>query len=69
MKALEDIDVAFVPMNLPYTMTPEQAAEGVNAFKPRIVYPYHHRGSDLDAFTRAVGADTEVRLRAWYPGN
>jgi L-ascorbate metabolism protein UlaG (beta-lactamase superfamily) len=68
MKALERIDVAFVPMNLPYTMTPEQAAEGVKAFKPRIVYPYHYRGSDLGVFTRAVGADSEVRLREWYPG-
>jgi L-ascorbate metabolism protein UlaG (beta-lactamase superfamily) len=69
MKALKGIDVAFVPMNLPYTMTPEQAAEGVLAFKPRIVYPYHHRGSDVAAFAKLVGADPgiEVRQRTWYP--
>jgi len=69
MRALENIDVAFVPMNLPYTMTVEQAAEGVNAFRPRIVYPYHHRGGDVDAFARLVGPHTEVRLRDWYPGS
>jgi L-ascorbate metabolism protein UlaG (beta-lactamase superfamily) len=69
MKALKAIDVAFVPMNLPYTMTPEQAAEGVLAFEPRIVYPYHYRGSDTGAFAKLVGAKPgiEVRQRNWYP--
>jgi L-ascorbate metabolism protein UlaG (beta-lactamase superfamily) len=69
MKALRNIDVAFVPMNLPFTMTPQQAAEGVRAFRPRVVYPYHHRGSDVAEFARLVGADVgvEVRQRAWYP--
>jgi L-ascorbate metabolism protein UlaG (beta-lactamase superfamily) len=69
MKALKGIDVAFLPMNLPYTMTPEQAAEGVLAFKPRIVYPYHYRGSDIAVFAKLVGADPniEVRQRNWYP--
>jgi L-ascorbate metabolism protein UlaG (beta-lactamase superfamily) len=68
MKALRNIDVAFVPMNLPYTMTPEQAAEGVLAFKPKIVYPYHYAMSDLAAFARAVGTTNgvEVRQRNWY---
>jgi len=68
MKALTDIDIAFVTMNLPYTMPPEEAAECVKAFKPRIVYPYHYRGSDLNVFTRALEAhpDIEVRLRDWY---
>ena len=68
MKALADIDIAFVTMNLPYTMPPEEAAECVAAFKPEIVYPYHYRGSDLNAFTRALEThpDIEVRLRDWY---
>ncbi|WP_172124541.1 MULTISPECIES: MBL fold metallo-hydrolase [unclassified Devosia] len=67
MLALENVAVAFLPMNLPYTMTPEQAAEAVNTFKPGIVYPYHHRGSDLDAFEAAVGEGVEVRRANWYP--
>lgn len=69
MLALKDIDIAFLCMNLPYTMTVEQAAHAVRAFKPRIVYPYHYRGSDLEKFKRLVGSDqgVEVRLRDWYP--
>jgi L-ascorbate metabolism protein UlaG (beta-lactamase superfamily) len=66
MLALKNIAVAFLPMNLPYTMTVEQAAEAVNTFKPAMVYPYHYQGSDLDAFKAAVGPDSEVRLRDWY---
>ncbi len=68
MRALKNIDVAFLCMNLPYTMTVEQAAQAVRAFKPKIVYPYHYRGSDLDKFKALVGADAgvEVRLRDWY---
>jgi L-ascorbate metabolism protein UlaG (beta-lactamase superfamily) len=68
MKALKDIDVAFIPMNLPYTMTPEQAAEGVLAFGPSIVYPYHYGESDVAAFAKLVGAnpDIDVRQRNWY---
>lgn len=67
MKALKNIDVAFVSMNLPYTMPPEEAAEGVRAFQPKIVYPYHYRNSDLSVFRKAL-ADTkiEVRIRDWY---
>lgn len=67
MLALTHIDVAFLPMNLPYTMTVEQAAEAVNAFKPAIVYPYHYSDSDLSVFEAAVGDGVEVRLRNWYP--
>ncbi|HWR52866.1 MAG TPA: MBL fold metallo-hydrolase [Bryobacteraceae bacterium] len=67
MKALKDIDVAFVPMNLPYTMTPEEAAEAVRAFRPKVVYPYHYRNSDLKAFESALaGTGVDVRLRDWY---
>lgn len=66
MRALTDIDVAFLPMNLPYTMTPEQAASAVVAFKPRIVIPYHYGMSDLDVFEQNVGDASEVRRLKWY---
>ena len=68
MKALKDIDVAFVTMNLPYTMPPDEAAEGVKSFRPKIVYPYHYRGSDLNVFVDALKGEQgiEVRLREWY---
>lgn len=65
MLALTGIEVAFLPMNLPYTMTPEQAAEAINTFKPAIVYPYHYGDSDLTPL-ESVGDHTEVRLRQWY---
>ena len=74
MRALEDVDVAFVCMNLPYTMDIEQAASAVLAFQPAVVYPYHYRGteglSDVEQFKELVSdedPDIEVRLRAWYP--
>lgn len=73
MLALQAIDVAFLPMNTPYTMDVNKAAGAVREFKPRIVYPYHYRNanstySDLNAFKRQVGNDLgiEVRLRKWY---
>src|SRR5204863_667162 len=47
MRALKNIDVAFVCMNLPYTMTGEQAASAVREVRPKIIYPYHYRGRDL----------------------
>jgi L-ascorbate metabolism protein UlaG (beta-lactamase superfamily) len=68
VEALRNIDVAFVCMNLPYTMTPQEAADAVKKFHPAIVYPYHYRGSDLSAFSSALeGSGIEVRLREWYP--
>ena len=67
MKALKNIDVAFVCMNLPYTMPPEEAAEGVAAFAPKVVYPYHYRGSDLEVFKKSLeGEPVEVRIREMY---
>lgn len=67
MKALTNIDVAFIPMILPYTMPPSEAAECVKAFKPKIVYPYHYQGANLSEFTDALkGTGIEVRLREWY---
>jgi L-ascorbate metabolism protein UlaG (beta-lactamase superfamily) len=68
MKALKSIDVAFVCMNLPYTMPPKEAAECVNAFAPKIVYPYHYRGSSTEEFKADVTKPgVEVRQRNWYP--
>jgi L-ascorbate metabolism protein UlaG (beta-lactamase superfamily) len=67
MKSLKNIDIAFVTMNLPYTMPPEEAAQCVKAFKPKIVYPYHYRNSDLNSFSNALKSENiEVRLRSWY---
>jgi L-ascorbate metabolism protein UlaG (beta-lactamase superfamily) len=69
MRALKNIDVAFVCMNLPYTMEVEKAADAVQAFKPKIVYPYHYRGSNVEKFKELVGKTPgiDVRLREWYP--
>jgi L-ascorbate metabolism protein UlaG (beta-lactamase superfamily) len=68
MRALKNIDVAFVCMNLPYTMPPAEAAEAVKAFHPKIVIPYHYRGSDLTVFQKGLeGTGIEVRLLDWYP--
>jgi L-ascorbate metabolism protein UlaG (beta-lactamase superfamily) len=68
MRALPDIDVAFVCMNLPFTMTVDAAAGAVRQFQPRVVYPYHFSGSDVNRFKQLVGTDLgiEVRLRKWY---
>jgi L-ascorbate metabolism protein UlaG (beta-lactamase superfamily) len=68
MRALKNIDVAFVCMNLPYTMPPDEAAEAVKTFHPKIVIPYHYRGSDLAVFQKGLeGTGIEVRLLEWYP--
>jgi L-ascorbate metabolism protein UlaG (beta-lactamase superfamily) len=67
MRALKNIDVAFVCMNLPYTMPPAEAAEAVRAFHPKVVYPYHYRGSDTKAFEAALaGSGIQVKLLDWY---
>ena len=68
MRELKNIDYAFVCMNLPYTMTVEQAASAVLEFKPKVVFPYHYRGSDIEKFKQLVSAnkDIEVRLLDWY---
>ncbi len=73
MKALPNIDIAFLPMNLPYTITPQEAAQGAKAFKPKIVYPYHYRfpfdkpNNNPQQFKAALaGSGIEVRIRGWY---
>lgn len=71
-RALQDIAVAFVPMNLPYTMDADQAAEGVAEMAPRMVIPYHHGGTDPAEFAeklQATGAGTEVVILDWYPAS
>lgn len=74
MRALSDIDMAFVPMNLPFTMGVEEAASAVLDFKPRQVYPFHYRGenglADTNHFKELVNAvdpNIEVVLLDWYP--
>jgi len=69
MRALKNIDIAFVCMNLPYTMDVNQAAQGVLAFKPKVVYPYHYRGQDVNTFKSLVNTgdkNIDVRLKDWY---
>jgi L-ascorbate metabolism protein UlaG (beta-lactamase superfamily) len=67
MRALKNIDVAFIPMILPYTMSPEEAADAVKAFHPKVVYPYHYGMSDLKVFESGLkGTGIDVRLRNWY---
>ena len=73
MRALENIDLAFVCMNLPFTMDVEQAASAVAEFKPTYVYPYHYRGrdngtQDPQEFASLVGDATEVKMGDWYGG-
>ncbi len=72
LRGMTNIDVAFVPINLPYTMSLSNAVSAVREFKPKVVYPYHFSPStpptDVNAFKQQVGADLgiEVRLRKWY---
>lgn len=64
MKELKNIEVAFLPMNLPYTMTPEMVADAAKAFKPRILYPYHFGETDTNKIVEMMkGTGTEVRIR------
>jgi L-ascorbate metabolism protein UlaG (beta-lactamase superfamily) len=63
MKKLEGIDVAFLPMNLPYTMTPEMVADAAKAFKPKILYPYHYGETDPAKITELLKDTKEVEVR------
>jgi L-ascorbate metabolism protein UlaG (beta-lactamase superfamily) len=65
MKALPNIDIAFLPMNLPYTMTPEMVADAAQAFKPKILYPYHYGKTDPAKLVNLLkdNKDIEVRVR------
>ena len=71
MRALENIDIAFVCMNLPFTMDAEAAASGVSAFAPSYVYPYHYRGRDNGtqdpaAFAEMLAEGIEAKFGPWY---
>ena len=74
MRTLQNIDIAFLCMNLPYTMTVEQAVSAVLEFKPKNVYPYHYRGKDgfsnVEEFKNSVNSENKninVLLKDWYP--
>ena len=64
MKALKDIAIAFLPINLPYTMTPRDAAEAARAFKPKILYPYHQGKSDPAEVKKLLGDEVAIEVRA-----
>ncbi len=65
MKSLTDIDIAFLPMNLPYTMTPAMVADAVRAFMPKILYPYHYGNTKTDELLELLKdfTATEIRIR------
>lgn len=63
LKQLKDIDVAFLPMNLPYTMTPEMAADLAMAIKPRILYPYHFGDTDTAKLVELLKNTPEIEVR------
>lgn len=65
MKALKQIDYAFLPMNLPYTMTPEMVVDAVTAFRPRVLYPYHYGKTDTSRLVTLLKdhKDIEIRIR------
>jgi L-ascorbate metabolism protein UlaG (beta-lactamase superfamily) len=63
MKNLERIDIAFLPMNLPYTMTPEMVADAAKAFKPKILYPYHYGKTDTSQLVKLLRDYVEIEVR------
>ena len=63
MKALKEIDIAFLPMNLPYTMTPEMVADAAKAFQPRILYPYHYGDTDVSILAELLKGEKEIEIR------
>jgi len=63
MKGLKNIVCAFLPMNLPYTMTPEMVAEAAKAFRPRILYPYHFGDTDTAKLQQLLGQESGIEIR------
>jgi L-ascorbate metabolism protein UlaG (beta-lactamase superfamily) len=63
MKAMKNIDIAFLPINLPYTMTPEQAVDAAKAFRPRILYPYHQGTSDPEKVRTLLESEPGIEVR------
>lgn len=63
MKRLRRIDIAFLPMNLPYTMTPEMAADAARSFRPKILYPYHFGETDTSRLLELLKGNTAIEVR------
>jgi L-ascorbate metabolism protein UlaG (beta-lactamase superfamily) len=63
MKALQNIDYAFLPMNLPYTMTPEMVDDAARSFKPRVLYPYHYGDTDTSRIVELLKSSPEIEVR------
>ncbi len=63
IKALQNIDIAFLPMNLPYTMTPEMVADAAKAFRPKIVYPYHYGNTDTSKLVELLKNEKNIEVR------
>jgi len=63
MKSLKGIDIAFLPMNLPYTMTPEMVADAAVSFKPNVLYPYHYGKTDPAAIVELLKDHDEISVR------
>ena len=63
MKSLLEIDCAFLPMNLPYTMTPEMVADAAKAFRPKILYPYHFGDTDTSKLLKLLQDQKEIEVR------
>ena len=63
MKKLKDIDIAFLPMNLPYTMSPEMVADAALAFKPKVLYPYHFGNTDTSELVNLLKDEKEIEVR------
>jgi L-ascorbate metabolism protein UlaG (beta-lactamase superfamily) len=65
MARLKNIDIAFLPMNVPYTMTPEMVAEAAKVIKPKILYPYHFGNTDTSKLVALLKdqKDIEIRIR------
>jgi len=63
IKALKDIDIAFLPMNLPYTMTPEMVADAARAMQPKILYPYHFGQTDPEELVILLQDEKEIEVR------
>jgi L-ascorbate metabolism protein UlaG (beta-lactamase superfamily) len=63
IKALKNIDVAFLPMNQPYTMTPEQVADVARAMRPKVLYPYHFGSTDTSALVKLLKGEKEIEVR------
>jgi L-ascorbate metabolism protein UlaG (beta-lactamase superfamily) len=63
MKKLTNIDIAFLPMNLPYTMTPEMVADAAKVFRPKVLYPYHYSNTDTNSLLEILKIEKDIEVR------